>query len=68
MDYGISRIKTKSFLEFAEGKNIFDLGEYFEEVGKRKILHGVEALVPFQEIGSEKGLATCEKFLLGDSR
>lgn len=68
MDYGVSRIRTKSFLDFADGKNIFYLGEYFEEVGKRKLLHGVEALVPFQEIGSETGLANCEKFLLGEKR
>lgn len=68
MDYGISRIKTESFLAFAADKKTFHLGEYFEEVGKRRILLGVEALVPFQEIGSETGLADCETFLLGDRR
>jgi hypothetical protein len=68
MDYGISIIRTNSFLEFADDKNIFHLGEFFEEVGKQKLLHGVEALVPFQEIGSENGLANCEKFLLGENR
>jgi NDP-sugar pyrophosphorylase family protein len=68
MDYGVSRIRTKSLLDFADGKDIFHLGEYFEEVGKRRLLHGVEALVPFQEIGSESGLANCEKFLLGENR
>ena len=68
MDYGVSRIRTKSLLDFADGKDVFHLGEYFEEVGKRRLLHGVEALVPFQEIGSENGLANCEKFLLGEDR
>lgn len=68
MDYGISRIRTKYFLDFAAGKSVFSLGDFFEEVGKLGLLYGVEALVPFQEIGSENGLADCEEFLLGDRR
>jgi len=68
VDYGISRIRTNSFLDFAAGKNTFSLGEFFEEVGRLGLLHGVEARMPFQEIGSENGLADCERFLQGDRR
>jgi hypothetical protein len=65
MDYGVTKIKSLGFLEFALGKQDFSLGEYFEFISPSRALFGVEAKVPFQEIGSFSGLAQTEKYLGG---